>query len=78
MFRAATPTHRRLRDHLVTIAVVTLGVDLICAGLAFLLEHHSQETEIKTVRQRRVLDDDSAVDGVIADQESNLGGRKTS
>ena len=31
-----------------TIAVVTLGIDLICATLAFLLERHSQETEIKT------------------------------
>jgi hypothetical protein len=48
VFRAATPTHRRLRDHLVTIAVATLGIDLICATLAFLLERHSQETEIKT------------------------------
>jgi hypothetical protein len=48
VFRAATPTHRRLRDHLVTIMVATAGVDLVCAILAFLLEHHSQETEIKT------------------------------
>ena len=31
-----------------TIAVATLGIDLICAALAFLLERHSQETEIKT------------------------------
>jgi hypothetical protein len=45
---AATPTHRRLRDHLVTIMVVTVGVDLLCAATAFLLERHSQETEIKT------------------------------
>ena len=48
VFRAATPTHRRLRDHLVTIAVATIGIDLICATQAFLLERHSQETEIKT------------------------------
>lgn len=48
VFRAATATHRRLRDHLVTIAVATVGIDLLCAGLAFLLERHSQETEIKT------------------------------
>ena len=46
--RAATPTHRRLRDHLTAIALATLGVDLICAVLAFLLERHSAETEIKT------------------------------
>ena len=31
-----------------TIAVATIGIDLICAALAFLLERHSQETEIKT------------------------------
>jgi hypothetical protein len=46
--RAATATHRRLRDHLVTIIVVTVGIDLFCATAAFLLEHHSQQTEIKT------------------------------
>src|ERR1039458_1188269 len=27
VLRAATPTHRRLRDHLVTISVATAGVD---------------------------------------------------
>jgi hypothetical protein len=47
--RAATPTHRRLRDHLSTIAVATIGVDLICAVAAFLLERHAHETEIKTL-----------------------------
>lgn len=49
VLRAATPTHRRLRDHLVTIIVVTVGVDLLCAATAFLLERHSQETEVKTL-----------------------------
>src|ERR1017187_751997 len=48
VLRAATPTHRRLRDHLVTIIVVTVGIDLFCAIAAFLLERHSQQTEIKT------------------------------
>ena len=47
--RAATPTHRRLRDHLTAIAVATIGVDLICAAAAFLLERHAQETEIRTL-----------------------------
>jgi hypothetical protein len=47
--RAATPTHRRLRDHLVAIGVATVGVDLFCAALAFLLEHHAQQTELKTL-----------------------------
>jgi ABC-type phosphate/phosphonate transport system permease subunit len=48
VLRAATPTHRRLRDHLVTIVVATVGIDLLCAVMAFLLERHSQQTEIKT------------------------------
>src|ERR1039458_10339313 len=48
VLRAATPTHRRLRDHLVTIIVVTAGIDLFCAIAAFLLERHYQQTEIKT------------------------------
>ncbi len=46
--RGATATHRRLRDHLVTIIVATVGVDLFCAIAAFLLERHSRQTEIKT------------------------------
>jgi len=48
VLRAATPTHSRLRDHLVTIIMVTVGIDLFCAVAAFLLERHSQQTEIKT------------------------------
>lgn len=48
VFGAATTTHRRLRDHLLTIAVATLGIDLLCAIVAFALERHSQETDIKT------------------------------
>ena len=48
VLRAATATHRRLRDHLVTIIVATVGVDLVCAIAAFLLERHSAQTEIKT------------------------------
>jgi hypothetical protein len=46
--RAATPTHRRLRDQLVAIGLATMGVDLFCAVIAFLLERHSTQTEIKT------------------------------
>jgi hypothetical protein len=49
VLRAATPTHRRLRDHLVTVAVATVGVDVFCAIAAFLLERHSQQTELKTI-----------------------------
>ncbi len=46
--RAGTPTHGRLRDRLVAVALVTVGVDLICAVLAFLFEHHQQQTQIKS------------------------------
>ena len=46
--RAATPTHRRLRDLVVTITATTVGVDVLCATAAFLLERHSYQTEIKT------------------------------
>lgn len=31
-----------------TIIVVTVGIDLFCAIAAFLLERHSQQTEVKT------------------------------
>ncbi|MDQ6817339.1 MAG: hypothetical protein M3018_08035 [Actinomycetota bacterium] len=48
VLRAATATHRRLRDHLVTIIVATVGVDLFCSIVGFLLERHSQQTEVKT------------------------------
>ena len=46
--QAATPTHRRLRDHLTAILVATLGVDLVCALVAFLFERHSPETDLQT------------------------------
>jgi len=48
VLRAATTTHRRLRDQLVTIILATVGIDLLCAIAAFLLERHSQQTEVKT------------------------------
>jgi hypothetical protein len=48
VLRAATVTHRRLRDQLVAIIVATVGVDLLFAIAAFLLERYSQQTEIKT------------------------------
>jgi hypothetical protein len=38
--RAGTPTHGRLRDRLVAIAVATVGFDMVCAVLAFWFEHH--------------------------------------
>jgi hypothetical protein len=48
VMRAATPTHRRLRDVLVAIAAATIGIDLLCAIAAFLLERHAHHTEIHT------------------------------
>ncbi len=49
VIRGATATHRRLRGHLVTIVVATVGIDLLCAIAAFLLERHAQQTEVKTL-----------------------------
>lgn len=46
--RAATPTHSRLRDRLVAVAVATIGFDLICAVIAFLLEHHQKQTQVES------------------------------
>jgi hypothetical protein len=46
--RAATVTHRRLRDNLTAVVVATAGLDLVCALLAFLLERHAQQTEVKS------------------------------
>jgi hypothetical protein len=46
--RATTATHRRLRDHLTAILFATLGVDLVCALIAFLVERHSPETDLET------------------------------
>lgn len=48
VMHARTPTHSRLRDRLVTIAVVTVGFDLVCAVLAFLFEHHQKQTQLET------------------------------
>jgi hypothetical protein len=49
VLRAETPTHGRLRDRLVAVAVVTAGVDVIFAALAFLFEHDQAQTQIKTL-----------------------------
>jgi hypothetical protein len=46
--RADTRTHGRLRDTLVALAVVTIGVDLICAFLVFMFDRHAQNTQIET------------------------------
>jgi hypothetical protein len=45
---AATPTHARLRDTLMALAVATVAIDVICAILALLLERHVATTQIHT------------------------------
>jgi hypothetical protein len=47
--RARTATHGRLRDQLVGITLATIGVDLICAVLAFVFEHHAKQTQIESL-----------------------------
>ena len=49
VLRAQTPTHRRLRDRLLVIALVTLGVDLLCTVLAYVFEHDQRQTQIKSL-----------------------------
>jgi hypothetical protein len=49
VLRAGTPTHSRLRDRLVAIALVTVGVDVVCAVLAFLFEHHQKQTQVNSL-----------------------------
>jgi hypothetical protein len=49
VLRASTPTHGRLCDRLVAIALATVGFDMVCAVLAFLFEHHQQQTQINSL-----------------------------
>ena len=49
VLRAGTPTHSRLRDRLVAIALATVGFDAICAVLAFLFEHQQKRTQIESL-----------------------------
>ena len=44
--RGRTPTHKRLRDSLVGIALATIGVALICALLALVFEQQAKQTQI--------------------------------
>ena len=70
--RAGTPTHARLRDRLVAIALATVGFDIVCAVLAFLFEHHQKQTQIESARQRAVLDHHAATDGLLQYPEPDL------
>ena len=47
--RGGTPTHARLRDRLVAIALATVGFDVVCAVLGFLFEHDQKQTQIKSL-----------------------------
>ena len=47
--RGRTATHGRLRDSLTAIALATVGVDVICAVLAFVSEHHAKQTEVSSI-----------------------------
>ena len=49
VLRAGTPTHSRLRDRLVALALAPVGFDLVCAVLAFLFEHDQHQTQIKSL-----------------------------
>jgi hypothetical protein len=49
VLRAATPTHRRFREHLTTIMIVTVAIDALCTIAAFVLERNASQTEIKTL-----------------------------
>lgn len=46
VMRGETPTHSRLRDRLVAIALVTVAVDLVCSVLALVFELHQKQTQI--------------------------------
>jgi voltage-gated potassium channel len=45
---ADTPTHGALRDRLAGIALITIVLDLIFAGLALLFEHGEAQTQLHT------------------------------
>jgi hypothetical protein len=46
--RAHTPTHRRLRDRLAVVVIATLGVNVLCAVVAFLVERHAHQSDVKS------------------------------
>lgn len=45
---AQTKAHGRLRDHVVGITLLTIGVDVICAALALMFEHDQHGTQVKS------------------------------
>ena len=47
--RGDTSTHEHLRGRLVAVTVIAVLLDVIGAGLMFLLEHNADRTEIHTI-----------------------------
>ena len=47
--RAATTTHRRLRDRLFVVLVATVGMNVICAVIAFFAERHTPQSDVKSI-----------------------------
>jgi hypothetical protein len=46
--RGLTDTHRHFRDRLLAIGLATVGVDVVCAVVAYLIERHQPQTEIRS------------------------------
>ena len=49
VLRAETKVHARLRDRITVLVIATLGVDVVCALLAYLFEHDVKGTEIRSL-----------------------------
>jgi hypothetical protein len=49
ILRADSPTHRHLRDRLLTAAIATVLVDLVATLVVFFSERHAPNTEIRTI-----------------------------
>ena len=46
--KGGTPAHGALRERVAALFAVTIGVDLVCAVLALLLERHVPQTDVKS------------------------------
>lgn len=46
--RAETHVHARLREHVLAIVLLTMGIDLVCAVLAYVFEHGQNGSQIKS------------------------------
>lgn len=48
VIKGGTPAHGALRERVTALFAVTIGVDLVCAVLALLLERHVPQTDIES------------------------------